>query len=65
MEIFVEREGEMKIPFEMDEENGYCLTPCPYNKGCFINSMACSRCVYYFGEIKNESVIRCTGHRIT
>lgn len=54
----------MIIEFKQDIESGYCFTPCPYGRDCFINSVVCSECIHFFGVIKNEDKIKCTGERM-
>lgn len=59
----------MKIQFEEIPESGHCLTPCPYGRDCMVNSMACSKCIHYFGLARDKNsiksnFIKCTGHRI-
>lgn len=52
----------MKIQFECDDDSGICYTPCPYGRDCMVDSMECTKCIYYFGRVGNE--IKCTGERI-
>ena len=53
-----------KIDFEMDKDNGYCFTRCPYGRDCYVNSLKCSECIHNFGVIRNTNILKCTGERI-
>lgn len=51
-----------KIEFKQETETGYCLTKCPYGRGCYVNSVTCSECIHNFGV--TDTILKCTGHRI-
>ena len=54
----------LTVEFKMNTDNGFCYTPCPYNKECFVYSVRCQDCEHFFGLIPDTNIIKCTGARI-
>jgi len=53
----------MRVKFETDQESGYCLTKCPYGIDCYVNSVACCKCVFNFGLSEVTGYLKCVGER--
>ena len=55
----------LTVEFEVNPENGKCLTPCPYGRDCMVHSCACEKCEHYFGLVDGSTnIIKCTGARV-
>jgi hypothetical protein len=51
-----------KIKFKM-RKDGVCLTKCPYNVKCKVNSMTCVLCLFFNKQINDEYIL-CNADKI-
>lgn len=55
----------LTVEFEVNPENGKCLTPCPHGRDCMVYSLVCEKCEHFFGLVDGSTnIIKCTGARI-
>lgn len=55
----------LTVEFEVNPENGKCLTPCPHGRDCMVYSSTCEKCGHFFGLVDGSTnIIKCTGARV-
>jgi hypothetical protein len=73
--ITIKRRLKMKIPYEIDEHTGECMTKCPLNKqstmtkkgvvysaDIYVGSFACTEeCSFFVDKNKIERLVTCGG----
>ena len=61
MKNFLIRLFKKPEPIEYEVHVSLCLTQCPHDNPCSVNSHSCTKCDKYRGVDKKKQIVYCTG----